>query len=334
MGSTVAWSRCFARVVERKLTAKNTVCLSLKPNANFPGFQPGQHINVSVDIQGVRLTRSYSLSNIPAPDGGLEITVRAEEEGVVSNWLNTEAQVGSIIELGTVFGDMTLPSSAPEQLLLLAAGSGITAIMSLLRQAVTMWPSTRVTLLYWDKTHADFCFSEELTALVERYPQLRVHKLTTQDAVVKGVPSGRVSLSQVRALVEDVEGSSAFACGGNGFVDTVNQVLSAEVMSLQTESFSPPVNHLVDQDEKYFELTLARSERVIRVSNQQNLLEQLEAAGVAVESGCRMGICNTCSCQKLSGASLEVDNDKSHTESDSAIRLCVSHAASDLQLAL
>ncbi|MGJ8685989.1 MAG: FAD-binding oxidoreductase, partial [Spongiibacteraceae bacterium] len=172
VGSTVAWNRCFARVVERKLTARNTVCLTLKPNGNFSGFQPGQHVNVSVDIQGVRLSRSYSLSNIPAADGRIELTIRAEEDGVVSSWLNNETKVGSVIELGVVFGDMTLPSSAPEQLLLLAAGSGITAIMSLLRHAVTVWPGTPVTLLYWDKTSADFCFTEELAALVECHPQL------------------------------------------------------------------------------------------------------------------------------------------------------------------
>lgn len=334
LGSTAAWNRCIARVVDKKIEANNTVSLTLKPNKNFAGFTPGQHVNVSALIKGVRITRSYSITNTPNAKGLVEITIRQEPQGVMSSWLNNDATVGSTVELGTVFGDMTLATTPTKPVLLLAAGSGITPMMSLLRQAVLEHPALPVTLLYWDKTQADFCFVEELEQLAVSHPQLTVHRISTRESVPKGSLAGRIELAQLKQCVKNLSDQTTFVCGGNDFVNATQKMLKNKVSTLQSESFSAATNVTPKGKAQSFEITLTESDRVITVSNQDNLLKQLEAEGIAVESGCRMGICNTCTCQKLTGNSQDISNNEINSESRTPIRLCVSRATSDMQLAL
>lgn len=334
LGLTSAWSRCIARVIARRQETDNTVTLRLKPNRHFVGFNAGQHVNLSALINGVRITRCYSISNTPNAKGEIEITVRQEPNGVMSTWLNQQASVGSRVELGAVFGEMQ-PSTNPDQpLLLLAAGSGITPLMSLLRQQAADQPERDICLLYWEGKETDFCFKQELLTLHKHVPAVTVQLITTREALpTNSAISGRITLDQVAHLVPDLANRESFACGSNGFVTSVKDCLATAVKSLSTESFSPVPSAQVDAETKQFEITLAESGRVVTVNNQDNLLKQLEAEGIAVESGCRMGICNTCTCQKNSGAVAD-DNAQVNAETDTPIRLCVSRAQSDLQLAL
>ncbi len=63
--SAWSWARSLARVVERRVEALDAVTLVLKPNRHFRGFRPGQHVNVSAEVNGSRITRSYSLTDVP-----------------------------------------------------------------------------------------------------------------------------------------------------------------------------------------------------------------------------------------------------------------------------
>src|SRR5690606_36726722 len=76
-----SWNRPLARIVERRLEAQDTVTLVLKPNRHCPRVQPGQHINLTAEVQGRRTTRSYSVSNAPGRDGRLAVTVKRVEGG-------------------------------------------------------------------------------------------------------------------------------------------------------------------------------------------------------------------------------------------------------------
>jgi hypothetical protein len=91
-----AWQRSLARVVERRVEARDAVTLILRPNRNFGGFRPGQHVNVSVEIDGSRVTRSYSLTDIPRRDRRVAITVKRIEGGLFSNHLCT--QIGAALD--------------------------------------------------------------------------------------------------------------------------------------------------------------------------------------------------------------------------------------------
>ena len=97
-----SWDQARARVVERRHEAEGVTTLVLQPNRHFRGFRAGQHVNVGVEIDGVRYTRSYSASDMPRADGRIRITVKAVEGGKLGAHLQTIA-VGSVLILGQAF---------------------------------------------------------------------------------------------------------------------------------------------------------------------------------------------------------------------------------------
>jgi len=81
-------------------------------------------------------------------------------------------------------------------------------------------------------------------------------------------------------------------------------------------------------------LTLARSGRQLSVPRGRSLLESLEAHGIKPRHGCRMGICNTCSCDRVSGATRHLRTGDLQSESAQPVRICVSAPTTDLTLDL
>src|SRR6202020_544609 len=106
----------------------------IKPGYRWGGHLPGQYLRIGIDIQGVRHWRAYLLTSAPERSGGLiSITVKNVDEGKVSPYLVRRGRPGTIVSLGGVEGEFILPEKLPEKLLFISAGSGITPIMSMLR---------------------------------------------------------------------------------------------------------------------------------------------------------------------------------------------------------
>src|ERR671921_967382 len=106
----------------------------IKPGYQWEGHDPVQYLRIGLDIKGRRHWRAYSLTSDPErPDGCISITVKNVDEGTVSPYLVRRGRPGSIVSLGGVEGDFVLPDELPEKLLFISAGSGITPIMSMLR---------------------------------------------------------------------------------------------------------------------------------------------------------------------------------------------------------
>src|SRR6185503_18364580 len=118
---TWSWERPLARIVARNIEAQDSVTLTLKPNRHAKAFMAGQHINITAEINGVRVTRSYSPSSVPKQSGVFNITIKRMDGGKVSTWLYEHAKVGHVFELGAPFGEMTL-SETHQDHVFLAAG--------------------------------------------------------------------------------------------------------------------------------------------------------------------------------------------------------------------
>lgn len=328
--------RVRAEVVERRVEARDTVTLLLQPNRLFKGFRPGQHVNVTVEVNGARLTRSYSPSDIPRADGRLAITVRQEEGGKVSTQLCQHTRPGDIVELGQAFGEMILPANPAGDYLLLAAGSGITPLMSLTRALLADDAPVTVTLAYWAQTRADLCFLNELQALAGRDRRFRLLTVLTREPVLlKGELNGRLSAEFLAAQLPDLATQQVMACGPFGFADSARQLLQGRVQSFTAEAFTLPQIPDADADaERAVTVTLTRSARTVTLSSAQTLLDGLEAQGIRPESGCRMGICHTCSCRQQSGSSRNRLTGEMQDEAGSQVRLCISRPQTDLTLDL
>ena len=332
-----AWSvdRARARVVSRHVEAADAVTLVLQPNRHWQGFAPGQHVNLGIEVNGARLTRSYSLTDVPRPDGRISVTVRAIDGGRVSRHLFADAKVGDVFDLGAAFGRMVLPQVHDAPLLFLAAGSGITPLMSMTRALAATGMPTPLTLLYWARHRDEFCFSDELRALAAQHPALDVRFVLTGDAAsTLDESTGRLGDVHLDAGVPDLPDRRVFACGPSGFVDHARGLLAARARSFQAEAFSPPARIDNADGAGTVQLVLTRSQRTLEVAKGQSLLLALEAAGLKPLSGCRMGICNTCACGKATGSTRHLHTGDVEHEPATALKLCVNSATSNLVLDL
>lgn len=334
LDSTASHGRVMARIVAKRQESGRAVTLELRANRNFAGYLPGQHVNLSVDVEGRRLTRSYSLTGVPSGDGRLSLTVQKVEGGIVSTHLFADARVGDVVELEPAFGEMTLPEVLPSKLLFLAAGSGITPLMSLTRELGQRGMPVETTLLYWARHRADLCFLSELKSLASREPNFKFLVALTGDAVTDtGELRGRPSTALFDAAIPDLAEQTVYACGPAGFVSQIESIAKPVARSFQSEAFTPPVYAPVDGGATVT-VMLAKSNRVLTVKTGEPLLAALEAQGVNPKYGCRMGICNTCACGKREGLSRNLKNGGDTAEPESNLRICISSAQSDMTLDL
>lgn len=341
-----------AQIVARQAVGQDSVSLTLKPNRHVVWPAAGQHVSIGAVVAGRRVERSYSPSPVADQPELMVITVKQVTGGRLSNWLYFQAQEGDILHIGQPFGEFYWPE--PEQpMLLLAAGSGITPMMSLLRQHLSpssSWPTAQkrptrpplprkqsVQLHYWVSRREQACFIDELLALQQHQPNFSLHLYVTQSSAQQPYEQhGRIQASQF-AQQQDLANSHVLACGPAGFVATAQQILQTQVQSFQAEAFSPPLispaslqpDALAGQT---VQISLQRQQRELTVPVGQSILAALEAEGITHPSGCRMGLCNTCACPKLSGSTQHLISGEQQHDENPALRLCVSAARSDLVL--
>ena len=328
-----SWERPLARVVAREQASRDAVTLVLKPNRHWHGFQPGQHFNLSAEIDGSRVTRSYSLTGPARADGRIAIIVKGIEGGKLSQYLCREARIGDVLELGAAFGDMTLPERLDGRWLFLAAGSGITPLMAMVRTLAAQAMPVPLDLIYWARNREELCFAAELRALAATHANFKVHFALTREAeLIAGESSGRIERALVDSLLDDADKRHVFACGPGGFVDIARSLFSTSAPTFHAEAFTPPPR--VVEDSGNVRVTLAASGRTLTLARGQSLLTALEAEGLKPASGCRMGICNTCACGKSSGTTRNLNTGDLAGEPVSALKLCISSAVSDLVLDL
>lgn len=323
------WSlrRVYARVEARQWVADDMLELRLRPNAHWRGARPGQHLQLFIEHDGVRHSRSYSLTRV-AEDGCLEFAVKLQPGGRISAFLLHQLCVGDVLELGAPDGDLSWPAD-DRGVLLLAAGSGLTPLLGLLREALARGYSGPVTLLHYVRQRGQKAFVVGLEALARQYPNLELRWALSGDAALDGELSGRFQ----RDHVADLDGRHVLACGPGGFVESVRQALGASSRSLQVESFSPP-----SWDENAPAMTVnlrfARSALEVSGDSRRSLLEQAEASGLRPLHGCRQGVCTRCTCTLVSGCVRDLRSGELFSEPGQPIRICVSAPQGDLTVDL
>ncbi|WP_460537297.1 ferredoxin reductase [Chitinimonas naiadis] len=319
--------RVFARIEARQQQGDATLALILAPSRHWQGMQAGQHIAVTIEIKGVRHTRYYS--PMLSSGGRIEIGIKRQADGLVSGHLHETAKVGQYVEISQAMGSLVLPASVPSKLLLLAAGSGITPLLSMLRSLAVAGHQGDVVLLYYGRQRSQLAYLDELAAM----PGLRLQVCLTAESGAAGEAQGRFSAAQLQQLVPDAAERHAYACGAFGFTESVRAVAEqGGLAGLAVESFSPPIWQV--EDDQPVMLTFSRSQRQLAGRTGGTLLEQAEAHGLRPAHGCRMGICNTCTCHKREGAVRDLRTGQISIEPDETIRLCITAPVGDVILDL
>ncbi len=321
-----------ARVVGVVAETADTKTFALQPNALWRPHRAGQHTLIEVEIDGVRQQRCYSIASAPGRIP-IEITVKRVSGGRVSSWMHEQLHPGDIVGLGQPVGEFVLPTPTPNSLLLLSGGSGITPVMSILRDLAARDAIDDVVFVHHARSRADVIFNAELEHLAARHPGLRlIVCLDDEPFRPKGFDETRL-----RELVPDFAERSTYLCGPAAMMERAERLwqTAGATHRLARERFvaAARLTALAGTGEDV-DVVLSRSGRTISSDGDGSLLDQLERAGERPASGCRMGICHTCTCRKTSGTVQNLLTGEVSNAPDEDIQLCISAPRSDLELEL
>jgi stearoyl-CoA 9-desaturase NADPH oxidoreductase len=329
---TMVTGECRAEVLAAGRGTEDSVTLSLRPNRVWQGLRAGQFVQVSVEIDGVRHTRCYSPASPEGSGRELEITIKRHSDGLVSNFLADEARPGMVIGLSQASGDFHLPESRPDSILLIGAGSGITPLMAILRTLCAEGHTGPIALIQYAPDPERTIYREELDRLAAENPNFTLTRSYTR-APGAGELDGHFNPAHLPQAGPDFTAAETFACGPPALLDAVCGTWANGLEHrLHVESFVPP--SLIPGGEPG-EGTIRFADSGVEVQNSgASVLEQAEQAGVQPQSGCRMGICHSCTCRKVSGTVKNLLTEEISSGPDVAIQLCVSAPLSDLVIEL
>ena len=285
------------------------------------GWLPGQYLTFSLDTPHGQLARCYTISSIPRD--GLEITVKALPGGPASSWLHDSLAPGTVIEAHGPLGGFTPPALAgglpgtARGYLFLAAGSGITPLMSITRALLDAGAPVDAVLLYSAHGPAEVIFHRELRSIPEA-SGIRVETiLSTGSIPTLGAlrAPGRLDADLLLELVPDVRGREVFACGPPEYLEAVCGMLEAagcNASALTVESFdiadhAPAAASIAlsptdaAAGARVFSVEFVQSGRTIDCAADGFILDAALAAGIPLPSSCTLGMCGTCKSTLLGG---------------------------------
>ncbi|MES1927155.1 ferredoxin reductase [Salinisphaera sp. T31B1] len=311
------------RIAEATRQTPDSVTLTIEPNDNWTRPAPGQHILFGIDLDGVRHRRCFSIAGAP-DENSLEITVKRNGDGAVSNFLVDNVEPGQLVYLTHAEGEFYPNASPPARALLLSAGSGITPMMSILRAWIAADELPDVVFMHYARTSADMIYEDALDRLADEQPSLElVKRFTSAD--------GRISADTLDAAVPDLDERMTWLCGPAGFMDSVQPLLDARttkpVFREQFESSRREAAH--GEGEVHF----VQSD-VAASGDDGSLLEIAEQAGLNPPYGCRMGICHSCKCRVTEGTVRNLRSNEVQDIRDTDIQLCIHAAAGDVAIEL
>jgi ferredoxin-NADP reductase len=321
-----------AEIVDVAHRTPASVTLRLRPNGAWRGFRAGQFVAVTVEIDGVRRTRCYSpASSQHAVDGELELTIRAHPEGLLSRHLHRHARPGAVVDLAQAQGDFVLPMRQPERLLLISGGSGITPVMSMLRTLCDERRDTPLTFLHYARRAQDVPYLAELDQLASRHPNVRIATACTRESR-RGL-RGHLTRAQLRAVEPAYRQAEVYVCGPPGLIAATRALWARDGQPerVHSESFLPP--RLPAAAGASGRVRFARS-GIELAGSALTLLEQAERADLSPAHGCRMGICHTCTCRKLTGRVRNITSGELSSSEEEEIQICVSVPDGDVELDL
>ncbi|MFD4430071.1 ferredoxin reductase [Nocardia sp. NPDC058497] len=320
-----------AEVVDVHRQTRETVTLILRPTWQWEGFDAGQFVQVGVVVDGVRHTRCYSpASSRYRDDGRIELTIKRHTRGLVSRYLHAEARPGLVVTLSQAAGTFRMPTPRPNNILLISGGSGITPVLSMLRTLDDEGYTGAVAFLHYADTEGDVPYRTELAAIAARNRGFHVtfaYTAQENDADL----SGHFGIEHLRTVAPWHRQAATFVCGPTALLGAVRALyreLGSET-NLYAEVFTPPV--VAIDDEATGRVSFAAS-GVTTDNSGASLLDQAEAAGLAPEHGCRMGICYSCVSIKKSGCTRNLRTGDTACEPDQPIQLCISAPVGDVVL--
>jgi 3-ketosteroid 9alpha-monooxygenase subunit B len=298
-----------ARVVDETADSKS-VWLDIPDELSGTfGYRSGQFITLRLPVDGRHVPRCYSMSSAPGLDAGLRVTIKRVAGGRGSNWVCDQVRAGDTLQVLPPAGVFS-PRSVDGDFLLLAGGSGITPVLSILRTVLARGTG-RALLIYANRDERSVIFRDELNALAAAHPT-RLQVVHWLDSVQR-IPS----VSQIAELARPWPAAQAFICGPGPFMDAAVAALQsagldgdrvhverfvslpdegAEVVAEDTVAPEVPL-----VDEARLEIELNGEVHVIDTRRGETVLDAALRHKIDAPFSCQAGLCASCMCQVVQG---------------------------------
>lgn len=311
-------------------------------------FAAGQYLSVNLDIDGMPVTRAYSISSSPkmATEGEIELTIKQVPGGLVSNWIHENWKVGTRVDTSGPLGTFTYEGLRDAKTVIgIAGGSGITPFLSMARAIADGDEEFQLILLYGSRTEDTIVYKAEFDALEARTDKVKVvHVLSHEEK--EGFENGFITAELIQKYAPK-EDYSVFLCGPQAMYDFVDKELEKLKLrrkfirhELFGEMHNPKAQKEYPQDisvPENVKITVIRegTSQVIEGSTDDSVLQILEKNGIAAPSHCRSGECGWCHSRLVSGdvyMPTSVDGRREADKKFGYIHPCVSFPLSDMTI--
>ena len=315
-------------------------------------FAAGQYLTLRDRVDGESVARSYSICSAEQDDT-LRVAVKRAKGGRFSNHVNDHVQAGDTLDVMPPSGGFCLRPEDSSRYLFIAAGSGITPVLSLIKTALHRQPDCRVTLVYGNKSMATTMFASELffikNAYMDRFQWINIYsRQTQQNTLFNGRIDNRKGGELNERLVDIAGHSQFYLCGPESMISEVSRGLTGlgidsarihfELFSTSAEDARIAASKHRQRVERHTgetsELRLIHRgrEHLFTLSRDgENILDAGIRHGADLPFSCKSGICATCKCRVRSG---EVEMDIEHgldaeSIAQGYVLSCQSHPLSD-----
>lgn len=281
-------------------------------------FKQGQYITLKLILYGKEERRSYSLCTSPFSEKELRVAVKEVPGGKVSTHINRNLKVGDLLDVMTPMGNFhsILMGGASKNYVLIAGGSGITPMMSILKSVLYVEKKSTVTLLYANKNEAATIFKAEIDQLAATHPQLKVvYVFENPTGPLPDLQKGMITAQSGKALLEQAESRNAdeyFICGPGPMMENAKKVLEdlqVPKEKIHIEYFTSVIE-AVNQAAAVTGGDVNATVKVIQYGIETEfkletggltILEAAIEAGVDAPFSCKGAVCCTCRAKVLEG---------------------------------
>lgn len=310
-------------------------------------YLPGQHVTLKADVGGVDVRRSYSVC-ANANRGDLRVGVKRLEGGAFSTWATTALEPGDVLEVMAPVGEFTITPdpAAANHYAAIAAGSGITPVLSLISTTLQAEPSSRWTLIFGNRGAGSIMFLDEVEGLKDRYPdRLQLIHVLSREQPELDLFGGRIDEAKLQdlfaRLVDFDDVDEWFLCGPFEMVTAARAVVEAggaEPERIHDELFfAGPIDPalLIPPGEidgaVSLRVTVAGRATDTRMDADMSILDAALRVRSELPFSCKGGMCASCKAHLVEG---EVKMAKNYALTDAEVEAgyiltCQSHPTSD-----
>ena len=307
-------------LVIEKITERGEDCRSFtlvpdteKGTTSLAYFGAGKYLTVFETIEGMPITRAYSISSSPKDslEGKYVLTIKLVDGGLMSKYIFDTWKVGSKVEVSAPAGNFEYQELRDaKKVICLAGGSGITPFVSMANAVKDGDEDFEMTLIYGSRTYDNILFREELDAIAKECDKIKVvHVLSEEEK--DGTEKGFITAELIKKYAPENEDYSIFLCGPQqmyNFLDGELKKLNLPKKFIRHEMFGEFHNPASQSDypagvPEEVKITVKIQDETYTVTGKSgdSVMQTLEKNKIAVPARCRSGECGFCHSHLLSG---------------------------------